>query len=334
MIEFSANQISQLLGGSVEGDGNRTVHNVAGIETAKEGDLCFLGEAKYLPLLRTTQASVVLLSRGLDYDGATAATLIRVDNARGAMAMLLREVAKVLNPARHGVEQGAYVSEGVTIPADAYIGAGAYIGKGVQLGKGVQIYPQTYVGDGVKIGDNTVLYAGVKVYYGCLIGSQCILHSGVVIGSDGFGFEPDSDGVLQKVPQIGRVVIEDDVEIGANTTVDRAMMGETRIGKNTKIDNLCQIAHNVQIGEGTVLCAQVGIAGSTRVGSHCMLTGQVGVAGHIEIADGVVVGAQSGVSHSLPKAGQYMGSPAMDAARWRRAQAVYRRLPELYKKIQ
>ena len=334
MLAFSARQISPLLGGSIEGDADRSVHNVSGIETAKEGDLCFLCDAKYLPYLATTQASVVLLSRQLVYEGTTQATLIRVDNARGAMAVLLGEVAKVLNPPRHGVETGAVVSEGVTVPEDAYIGAGAYIGKGVQLGKGVQIYPQAYVGDGVHIGDGTVLYAGVKVYYGCLIGANCILHSGAVIGSDGFGFEPDADGVLRKVPQIGRVVIEDDVEIGANTTVDRAMMGETRIGRNTKIDNLCQVGHNVQIGESTVLCAQVGIAGSTRVGSHCMLTGQVGVAGHLEIADGCVIGAQSGVSHSLTAAGQYMGSPALDAARWRRAQAVYRRLPELYKKIQ
>ncbi len=332
-MEFSANQISQLLGGTVEGDGNRTVRNVAGIETAREGDLCFLGDAKYIHYLSDTKASVVLLSRNIAFDGKTDATVIRVDNARAAMAALLGEVAKALNPAKRGVETGAYISEGVSVPDDAYIGTGAYIGKGVRLGAGVQVYPQTYIGDGVVIGDRTVLYAGVKVYYGCRVGNDCILHSGAVIGSDGFGFEPDEQGVYHKVPQIGTVVIEDDVEIGANTTVDRAMMGETRIGKNTKIDNLCQIAHNVQIGESTVLCAQVGIAGSTKIGSHCTLTGQVGVTGHIEIADGCMFGAKSGVAGTIRKAGQYMGMPAIEANRWRRAQAVYRRLPDIYRKF-
>lgn len=332
-MKFSAKQISALLGGTIEGDGERKVWNVSGIESAKEGDLCFLGDAKYVHYLEETKASVVLLSRGIDFAGKSNATIIRVDNARGAMAMLLGEVAKVLNPAKKGVEKGAFVSEGVDVPEDAYIGSGAYIAKGVRLGAGVQIYPQTYIGDGVAIGDGSVLYAGVKVYYGCRIGKGCILHSGVVIGSDGFGFEPDEQGVYHKVPQIGTVVIEDDVEIGANTTVDRAMMGETRIRRNTKIDNLCQIAHNVQIGESTVLCAQVGIAGSTKVGSHCTLTGQVGVAGHIEIADGCMFGAKSGVAGTIRKAGQYMGMPAIEANRWRRAQAVYRRLPDIYRKL-
>lgn len=332
-MQFSANQISQLLGGTVEGDGGRMVSNVAGIENAGEGDLCFLCEDKYVRYLPETRASVVLLSRGIAFDGQTGATLVRVENARAAMALLLGEVAKAMNPPRKGVEPGAFVSEGVEVPEDAYIGAGAYIGRSVRIGKGVQVYPQTYIGDGAVIGDRTVLYAGVKIYYGCRIGCGCILHSGAVIGSDGFGFEPDGQGVYHKVPQIGTVVIEDDVEIGANTTVDRAMMGETRIGRNTKIDNLCQIAHNVRIGESTVLCAQVGIAGSSKIGSRCTLTGQVGVAGHIEIADGCVFGAKSGVAGTIRKAGQYMGMPAIEAGRWRRAQAVFRRLPEIYRQL-
>jgi len=332
-MEFSAQQIGMLLGGKIVGDGSKKVSNVAGLETAKEGDLCFLCDEKYINFLPDTKASVVLMTQHIPFDGKTAATLILVENARGAMAQLLQLVAKAMNPARKGIEQGAYVSEGVSVPEDAYIGGNAYIGKNVQLGKGVQIYPQVFVGDNVRIGDNTILYPGVRVYYNCVIGRDCILHGGVVIGGDGFGFEPDAQGVYQKVPQIGNVVIEDDVEIGANTTVDRAMMGETRIKKNTKIDNLCQIAHNVQIGESTILCSQVGIAGSTTIGSHCMLTGQVGVAGHIEITDGCIFGAQSGVSGSVKKPGQYMGSPAIDAGRWRRAQAVYRNLPELFKKI-
>ncbi len=333
MMEFSAQQISQVLGGTLQGDANRIVHNVAGIENAKEGDLCFLGDSKYVHYLTDTKASIVLLSQSIPFEGSTRATLIRVENARAAMAVLLSEVAKVLNPAKKGVEQGAYISEGVAIPDDAYVGAGAYIGKNVRLGAGVQIYPHTYIGDHVTIGDHTILYAGVKIYYGCHVGQDCILHSGVVIGADGFGFEPDEKGIYHKIPQIGNVVIEDDVEIGANTTVDRAMMGTTRIKKNTKIDNLCQIAHNVQIGESTILCAQVGIAGTTQIGNHCLLTGQVGVAGHLKIADGCVIGAKSGVTKNILKAGQYMGIPALEANRWRRAQAVYRHLPEIYRQL-
>lgn len=333
MMEFSAKQIGMLLGGRIVGDGERKVSNVAGLETAKEGDLCFLSDEKYVGYLPTTQASVVMMTESIAFDGNTSATLILVPNARGAMAQLLQLVAKTMNPARQGVEQPSFISEGVTVPEDTYVGAFAYIGKNVRLGKGVQIYPQVYLGDNVVIGDNTILYPGVKVYYNCVIGKDCILHAGVVIGGDGFGFEPNAKGVYQKVPQIGNVVIEDDVEIGANTTVDRAMMGETRIRKNTKLDNLVQVAHNVEIGESTVLCAQVGIAGSTKVGNHCMLTGQVGVAGHIEITDQCIFGAQSGIHASIKKPGVYMGTPAIDAGTWRRAQVVFKNLPEIYKKL-
>ena len=211
------------------------------------------------------------------------------------------------------------MSEGVKVPEDAYIGAFAYIGKNVRLGKGVQIYPQVYIGDNVTIGDNTILYAGVKVYYNCQIGADCILHAGVVIGADGFGFEPDGQGVNHKIPQIGNVIVENDVEIGANTTIDRAMMGSTIVRRNAKLDNLVQIGHNVEVGASDFLCAQVGIAGSSKIGSHCVLAGQVGVAGHIEIADNCVFGAQSGIANSVRKPGTYMGYPAIDASLWRRA---------------
>lgn len=321
-MTFSANQIAMLLGGKVVGDGDRTVGNVSGLETAQSGDLCFLCEEKYLPMLRDTKASVVLVTESLLQPGAnpdTMATIITVENARAAMAQLLQAVAETLNPRRKGVEQPCFIAEGVEVPEDAYIGAFAYIGRNVRLGKGVQIYPQVYVGDNVVIGDNTILYPGTKVYYNCVVGSDCILHAGVVIGADGFGFEPDKEGVYHKIPQIGRVIIEDDVEIGANTTIDRAMMGETRIGRNTKLDNLVQVGHNVQIGQSTVMCAQVGIAGSTKVGNRCTLTGQVGVAGHIEIVDDCIFGAQSGVAGSIRKPGVYMGSPAFDANLWKRA---------------
>ena len=333
-MEFSAQQIAMLLGGKVTGDANRKVSDVGPIESAHEGQLSFLCDAKYLPLLPQTGASVVLMTESIAFDGETNATLIRVENARAAMGQLLALVAKAMNPAKQGIEQPSFVSEGVAVPEDAYVGAFAYIGKNVQLGKGVQIYPHTYIGDNVKIGDNTILYSGVKVYYNCVIGNDCILHAGVVIGSDGFGFEPDAKDVNQKLPQIGNVIIEDDVEIGANTTVDRAMMGSTIIHRNAKLDNLVQVAHNVEIGESTFMCAQVGIAGSTKVGGHCILAGQVGVAGHITIADNCVFGAQSGIANHVKKPGMYQGSPIIDAMNWRRSVVGFKQLPDLMKKIQ
>ena len=333
-MEFSAQQIAMLLGGKITGDANRKVSDVGSIETAKEGQLTFLCDAKYITHLPSTNASVVLMTDSIPFEGDTQATIIRVENARAAMGQLLALVAKAMNPAKQGIEQPCFISEGVAIPEDAYIGAFAYIGKNVRLGKGVQIYPHTYIGDNVKIGDNTILYSGVKVYYNCIIGQDCILHAGVVIGSDGFGFEPDAKGVNQKLPQIGNVIIEDDVEIGANTTVDRAMMGSTIIRRNAKLDNLVQVAHNVEIGESTFMCAQVGVAGSTKVGSHCILAGQVGVAGHITIADNCVFGAQSGIANHVKKPGMYQGSPIIDAMNWRRSVVGFKQLPDIMKRLQ
>ena len=333
-MEFSAQQIAMLLGGKITGDANRKVSDVGPIESAQEGQLSFLCDAKYIHHLSNTNASVVLMTESITFDDKTNATLIRVENARAAMGQLLSLVAKAMNPSKQGVEQPSFVSEGVQVPDDAYIGAFAYIGKNVQLGKGVQIYPHTYIGDNVKIGDNTILYSGVKVYYNCVIGKDCILHAGVVIGSDGFGFEPNAQGVNQKLPQIGNVIIEDDVEIGANTTVDRAMMGSTFIRRNAKLDNLVQVAHNVEIGESTFMCAQVGVAGSTKVGGHCILAGQVGVAGHITIADNCVFGAQSGIANHVKKPGLYQGSPIIDAMNWRRSVVGFKQLPDLMKKLQ
>ena len=323
-----------LLGGKITGDANRQVWDVGSIETAQEGQLTFLCDAKYLSHLPNTNASVVLMTDSIAFDGETRATLIRVENARAAMGQLLALVAKAMNPAKQGIEQPSYISEGVAVPEDAYVGAFAYIGKNVQLGKGVQIYPHTYIGDNVKIGDHTILYSGVKIYYNCQVGNDCILHAGVVVGSDGFGFEPDAKGVNQKLPQIGNVIIEDDVEIGANTTIDRAMMGSTVVRRNAKIDNLVQIGHNVEVGASDFLCAQVGIAGSSKIGSHCILAGQVGVAGHLEIADNCVFGAQSGIPSSVRKPGMYQGSPIIDAMNWRRSVVGFKQLPELMKKIQ
>lgn len=309
------------------GNSRAMVSDVAPIEQAEAGHLSFVTEEKYLPYLGNTKAGVVLITRSLvegkiafpDGEGKAGGAFILVENARGAMGQLLQIVSKAMNPPRKGVEQPSFVAEGVEIPEDAYIGAFAYIGANVRLGKGVQIYPNAYIGEDSVIGDNTVVYAGVKIYARSRIGANCILHAGVVVGGDGFGFEPDAQGVNQKIPQIGNVIIEDDVEIGANTTIDRAMMGSTVIRRNAKIDNLVQIAHNVEVGESTFLCAQVGIAGSTKIGRHCVLAGQVGVAGHIEIADNCVFGAQSGVPNSVRKPGTYMGYPAIEAGLWRRA---------------
>ena len=333
-MEFSAQQIAALLGGKIIGDANRKVSDVGAIETAREGQLSFLCDAKYLPQLAHTNASVVLMTESIVFNGDTNATIITVENARAAMGQLLSLVARAMNPAKQGIEQPSFISAGVNVPEDAYVGAFAYIGKNVTIGKGVQIYPHTYIGDNVQIGDNTILYSGVKVYYNCVIGKDCILHAGVVVGSDGFGFEPDAQGINQKLPQIGNVIIEDDVEIGANTTVDRAMMGSTIVRKNVKIDNLVQVAHNVEVGDSTFMCAQVGIAGSTKVGKHCILAGQVGVAGHITITDNCVFGAQSGIGNHVKKAGMYQGSPIIDAMNWRRSVVGFKQLPELMKKIQ
>ena len=326
-MEFSAGQIAALLGGQLYGNANAMVSDVAPIESADAKHLTFITDEKYLPYLKNTKAGVVLITRSLvegkiafpEGEGKAGGAVILVENARGAMGQLLSMVSKAMFPAKKGIEQPSFISEGVSVPEDAYVGAFAYIGKNVRLGAGVQIYPNVYIGDNVVIGEGTVLYAGVKVYANCKIGKGCIFHAGVVIGADGFGFEPDAQGVNQKIPQIGNVIIEDDVELGANTCVDRAMMGSTIVRKNVKVDNLVQIAHNVEVGESSFLCAQVGIAGSTKIGKHCILTGQVGVAGHIEIVDNCIFGAQSGVAGSVRKPGMYIGSPAIDASIFRRA---------------
>lgn len=340
-MEFSAQQIALLLGGKLIGDPEAKVSDVAPIETAEAHHLSYITDEKYMPLIETTNAGALLVSDRFAERAKTAfaekaktgQALILVENARGAMAQLLQAVAETLNPRKQGVEQPCYITEGVSVPDDAYIGAFAYIGRNVKLGRGVQIYPQVYIGDNVQIGDNTILYPGVRIYYNCRVGNNCILHAGVVIGADGFGFEPDAQGVNQKVPQIGAVIIEDDVEIGANTTVDRAMMGNTVVHCNAKIDNLVQVAHNVEVGQSTFMCAQSGVAGSTKIGHHCVLAGQVGVSGHIEIADQCIFGAQTGVPNSVRKPGMYQGYPAIDAANWRRSVVGFKQLPDILHRL-
>lgn len=335
-MKFNVQQIAAALGGKIIGNAQAEVWNVASLENAQQGDLCFLWDEKFLAALHTTNASVVVVNETLidvnDYTDAEK-TLVLVENARAAMGVLLNAVAQTINPKRCGIEQPSFISEGVNLSDDVYVGAFAYIGKNAKIGKGVQIHPQVYIGDNVVIGDNTILYAGVKVYYNCIIGANCILHSGAVVGADGFGFEPDENGINQKIPQIGNVIIEDDVEVGANSTIDRAVMGSTIVRYNAKLDNLVHVAHNVEVGESTFMCGHSVIAGSTKVGKHCVLAGQVGISGHIEIADNCIFGAQTGVPNSIRKPGQYMGTPAIDASIWRRAVVGFKQLPDIVKKI-
>lgn len=320
-MQFSAAQIASLVNGVVDGDGNAMVNTFAKIEEGHAGAISFLANPKYTHYIYDTESSVVLVKRDFVAEHPVKATLIRVDDPYATLATLLDMVNQLMNPQPVGIEQPSYISACVEIPEDAYIGAFAYIGKGVRLGKGVKIYPQVYIGNNVEIGENTIVYPGSKVYHGCKIGSRCILQAGVVVGGDGFGFAPVASG-YNKIPQIGNVVIADDVEIGANTTIDRATMGSTRIGKGVKLDNLIQVAHNVEIGENTVMAAQTGIAGSTKVGANCMVGGQVGFAGHITVGDNVQIGAQTGIPSDVKDGSRLMGYPATDVKDFMR-QSVY-----------
>lgn len=332
-MEFNANQIAALVGGTVEGNPAAAVSTFAKIEEAGPGAITFLANPKYTHFIYSTKASIVLVRRDFAPEQPVEATLIRVDDPYETLSHLLNFAAQAMNQQPTGVEQPCFVAEGVEVPADAYIGAFAYIGAGVRLGAGVKVYPQAYVGPGVTLGDGTIVYPGAKIYHGCRIGARCIIHAGAVIGADGFGFAPTADGSYSKIPQIGIVEIADDVEIGACTTVDRATMGATRIGRGVKLDNLIQAAHNTEIGEHTVIAAQTGIAGSTKVGAHCMFGGQVGLAGHITVGDRVQLGAQSGVPGNVADGAVMMGSPIVPAKDFMR-QAVYiKRLGELFGRV-
>lgn len=332
MMEFTAQQIASFLQGEVIGDPNAKVSDLAKIEEGHEGALSFLANPKYTEFLYTTQSSIVLIDKSIEVEGEVKATMVKVADARAAMGMLLNMVQAALNPKKSGIEQPSFVAEGVVIPQDAYVGAFAYIGKGSVVGEGSQIYPQVYLGENVKIGKNCIIYAGVKIYHDCVIGDNCILHSGCVIGADGFGFAP-VNGEYQKISQIGNVIIENDVEVGANTTIDRATMGHTVIGKGTKLDNLVQIGHNVVTSENNIFCAQVGVAGTTKIGSWNTFAGQVGVAGQCTIGNQNTFGAQSGIPGNIGDGNTLMGYPAIPARDWAR-QAVYlKRLPDAFNDI-
>ncbi|MBQ6097457.1 MAG: UDP-3-O-(3-hydroxymyristoyl)glucosamine N-acyltransferase [Bacteroidales bacterium] len=331
-MKFSISQIAMMLGGSVEGDSNAEVWKLCKIEEGEQGGLSFLANSKYTNYIYETNATAVIVSNEFVPEHPIKASLIRVADPYLAFANLLKKYNE-MQLDKKGVDPLAFISPSATIGKDCYIGPFAFVGDNARIGDGVKIYPQTYVGDNSSIGDGTTLFAGVRIYQNIVVGSRCILHSGCVIGADGFGFAPTGDGSYQKIDQIGNVVIEDDVEIGANTTVDRATLGSTIIHKGVKLDNLCQIAHNVVVGESTVMASQSGIAGSGKVGSHCIIAGQVGIVGHIEVGNNVTVAAQSGVTRSFPDNVTILGSPATDAIKQRKTYVLERNLEQLYKRV-
>lgn len=332
-MEFTARQISDLLHGTVEGDADIKVSGLSKIEEGKEGDLTFLANPKYTPFIYSTKASLVIVNKSFVPEQPIDATLIRVENAYESFVHLL-EIYNQIQKDKKGIEQPSFISPTAKLGEDCYVGAFAYIGQNVKIGKNVKIYPQVYIGDNAVIGDNTTLFSGAKVYSDCIIGNDCTLHTGTVIGADGFGFTPNRENQYQKVAQIGNVIIGDHVEIGANSTIDRATLGSTIIGKGVKLDNLIQIAHNVEIGENTVIAAQTGVAGSTKIGKDCMIGGQVGIVGHITIADKVKIAAQSGIGASITTEGEIVqGSPAFNIGDYKRTYVVFRKLPLLEKRI-
>ncbi len=328
-MDFKATDIAAFLNGEIVGNGDVIVSNVSKIEEGKEGSLAFLANPKYEQYIYETKASIVLVNKSFVPKNKIQATLIKVNDAYKAFALLLDLYVQAKGALKSGIEQPSYISENVTMGEELYLGAFAYIGKNATIGKNVKIYPQVFIGDNVKVGDDCIIYAGAKLYDDTVIGNRCIIHAGVVIGADGFGFAPNEDGTYKKIPQIGNAVLEDDVEIGANTAIDCATMGSTIIRKGAKIDNLVQIAHNCEIGSNTVFAGQVGIAGSTKVGNNCTFGGQVGIGGHITIGDNVTLGAQSGVVQNIKSDQILLGSPAIDIKVAMKAYVMLRRLPEI-----
>lgn len=333
-MQFTALELSSLLNGTVEGEPEVTVSQLAKIEEAEEGSLSFLANPKYEQFLYTTKASVVIISNEQVLIEPVCSTLIRVENPYVAISILLEKYNQS-KLAKAGIEQPCFIHPSAQIGQNVYIGAFTYIGPNVKIGDNCRIYPNSFLADNVRLAGNVTLFAGVKIYFDCIIGNNVIIHSGVIIGGDGFGFAPQADGSYQKVSQIGNVIIEDDVEVGANTTIDRATMGSTIIRKGVKLDNLIQIAHNVEIGSNTVVAAQTGISGSTKIGENVILGGQVGVVGHINVAKGSQVQAKSGISRSINEENKkWAGAPATKYQDHMRSQVVLTRLPEIERKIQ
>jgi len=332
-MEFTAKAIAEFLNGDVEGNPDEVVSDISKIEEGKKGTLAFLANPKYSKYLYSTNASIVLLNKDFNLEEEVSSTLIRVDDAYKAFASLL-DLYSQSKPEKNGIEDLVFIDKSAEIGKNVYLGGFSYISKNVKIGENAKIHPQVYIGENCKIGNNTILYPGVKIYDGCQIGVNCIVHSGTVIGSDGFGFVPQEDADFIKIPQLGNVIIEDNVEIGSNVSIDRATIGSTILKKGVKLDNLIQIGHNVIIGENTVIVSQTGIAGSSNVGKNCQIGGQVGIVGHIEIANNVKIAAQSGVPSSIKKEGEILlGSPAANISDTRKSMVVYKQLPQLREKI-
>ena len=332
-MKFTAAQIAGILEGEVVGNPEAEVFKLSKIEEGTEGSLTFLANPKYINYIYSTQATVTIVNNTFEPEQEITTTLIKVEDAYKSFSKLL-EYYNQVKLMKSGIEQPSVISEGVTYGSDLYLGSFCYVGKNVTIGNNVKIYPNSFIGDNVTIGDNCVFFAGVRIYSETVIGNRCTIHSGTIIGSDGFGFAPQEDGTYVKVPQIGNVIIEDDVEIGACTTVDRATLGSTIIRKGVKLDNHIQVAHNVEIGENTVIAAQTGIAGSTKIGKNCMIGGQVGIIGHISIADGTKIAAQSGVGADVKEQGAILqGSPAFGIGDYRSTYVVFKKLPELDKRL-
>ncbi len=333
-MQFTAQQIALLVSGTIEGNPDTTVTSFGKIEEAAAGQLAFLSNPKYEEYLYTTKASLIIVNESLQLQKNISATLVRVKDAYTAFATLLTTYQNLKAQQKKGIETPSHIASTATLGTDVFVGAFAYIGEKVSIGNNTKIFPGAYIAENVSIGNNTTIHSGVKIYEDCVIGNDVMIHAGTVIGSDGFGFAPQPDGSYQKVPQIGNVIIEDQVEIGANTTIDRATMGSTIIKKGVKLDNLIQIAHNVEIGSQTVIAAQTGISGSTKLGQKIMIGGQAGIAGHLTIANGVKIAGGAGVTKNLDGEGKsYAGFPAEDAKQSLKAQVYTRQLPELEKRV-
>lgn len=333
-MQFTASQIAMMINGKVEGNPDTTVASFGKIEEARAGQLAFLANPKYEEFLYSTGASIIIINESQEIKHHLSATLIKVPDAYSAFATLLDKYQQIQRQQLTGIQQPSYIAASARIGENVFIGAFAYVGENVIVANGAKIFPNAYLGNNVVVGENSIIHPGVKIYHDCIIGNQVTIHAGTVIGSDGFGFAPQADGTLKKVPQIGNVVIEDGVEIGANATIDRATIGSTLIKTGAKLDNLLQIAHNVEVGNNSVIAAQSGISGSTKVGNNVMIGGQVGIVGHIKIADGTKINAQSGVSKSIKNPNSAVtGSPAFDYTAALRSQAASRNLPNLEKRV-
>ncbi|MFT6827794.1 MAG: UDP-3-O-[3-hydroxymyristoyl] glucosamine N-acyltransferase [Roseivirga sp.] len=332
-MELSVQQVAQLLDGKVDGDGSQLVNRLEKIEEATTGSIAFLANPKYTEYIYSTKASAIIVKSDLELRTQITPALIRVEDPYSSFSKLLEEYQKMMAVEKTGIEQPSFQAKSSHTGENVYLGAFSYLGENVKIGKNTKIYPNCFIGDNVEIGDGTILHAGVKVYAKCKIGNHCKLHSGVVIGSEGFGYAPQPDGTFKAIPQTGNVILHDYVDIGANTVIDCATMGSTIINQGVKVDNLVQIAHNVEIGKNTAIASQAGISGSAKIGENVMIGGQAGITGHLSIADKVIIGPQSGVPKTIKEQGIFTGTPIMDHRDFLRVSIALRRLPELINRV-